>query len=147
MNHAAEFRRCLIELDVIGICDLWFHVCPNLPQPRNNEEALISLHHARTQAESIPEKLRCYSHSWLLERGLPSGLPDQLKPKADRLYPRKVEAVGVAVMATSADGIMRARAIERAMSDAVAECYADGERDPEVIKERMAEARRAMEAS
>jgi hypothetical protein len=77
-----------------------------------------------------------------LERGLPSGLPDHLKPKADRIYPRTVEAVGVAVLATSADGVTRARAIEKAMSDAVAECYADGERDPEIIKSRMAEARR-----
>lgn len=144
MKHDAAFRRCLIDLDVVGICDLWFHVAPGLPQPKNNDEALITLHHARTQAESVPSKLRCYSHSWLCERGLPSGLPDWMKPKAARLYPHKVEAVGVAVMATSADGVMRARAVEQAMSDAVAECYADGERDPEIIKARMAEARRGV---
>jgi hypothetical protein len=144
MNHDAEFRRCLVELDVIGICDLWFHVSPNLPQPKNNDETLITLHHARTQAQSISDNLRCYSHAWLLERGLPSGLPDRLRAKADRLYPRQVEAVGVAVKSMSGDQ-ERARAVERAMSDAVAECYADGERDPEIIKARMAEARRAAE--
>ncbi len=143
MKHNAEFRRCLLDLDVIGICALWFEVSPHLPQPRNNEEALATLHFARTQAESIPKLKRCYSHSWLLERGLPSGLPDRLKAKADRLYPRKAEAVGIAVKSLSAGGDARARAIERAMSDAVEECYADGERDPGVIKARMAEARRA----
>lgn len=142
-DHAAEFRRCLIDLDVIGVCDLWFHVAPGMPQPKNNEEALISLHHARTQAGSIPVRLRCWSHSWLVERGLPSGLPDWLKAKADRLYPRRAEAVGISVKAFSAGGVERARAIEKAMSDAVAECYADGERDPGIIKARMAEARRA----
>lgn len=142
MDYAAEFRRCLIELDVVGICDLWFHVAPHLPQPKNNEEALITLHHARTQAESLPRRLRYYSHSWLMERGLPSGLPDYLRAKADRMYPHIVEAVGVAVMASSPEGLAQARAIERAMSDVVAEMYADGVTDPVLIKERMNAARR-----
>jgi hypothetical protein len=88
---ADAFRRCLIELDVVGICDLWFHAAPHLPQPKNNEEALISLHYARTQAGSIPVRLRCYSHSWLCERGLPSSLPDWMKPKAVRLYPHVIK--------------------------------------------------------
>jgi hypothetical protein len=137
MNHAAAFRRCLIELDVVGICDLWFHVAPGMPQPKNNHEALVTLHLARTRAESIPDKLRCYSHAWLTERSLPTGLPDRLKAKADRLYPRVVKAVGIAVKALSSESEPRARAIEKAMSDAVQECYADGITDPEVIKARM----------
>jgi hypothetical protein len=145
MNHADAFRRCLIELDVVGMCDLWFHVSPHLPQPKNNDEALTTLHYARTQAESIPVKLRCYSHSWLCERGLPSGLPDRLKPKADRLYPHEVRAVGIAVKAMSAANAPRARAIEKAMSDAVLECYADGVTDPDAIKVRMNAARHAIE--
>jgi hypothetical protein len=144
MSHA-EFRRCLIDLDVLAIRKLWSHVAPGLPQPQTNDEALITLHHARTQAQSIRDRLRCYSHAWLCERGLPSGLPDRLKAKADRLYPRRVEAVGIAVQSLSAAGAERARAIERAMSTAVAECYADGERDPEIIKARMAAARREAE--
>jgi hypothetical protein len=146
MNHpnAAEFRRCLIELDVVGICELWFHVAPGMPQPKNNGEALITLHLARTRAESVPDRLRCYSHAWLSERGLPSGLPDQLKPKAARLYPHKVEAVGVAVKALTAASIPLARATEKAMSDAVAECYADGITDTAVIKARMEAARRKL---
>jgi hypothetical protein len=143
MNHAAAFRRCLVDLDVVGVCELWFHVAPGLPQPRNNEEALVTLHHARTQAHSIPHRLRCYSHAWLRERGLPSGLPDGLRAKADRMYPRRVEAVGIAVKALSGDH-ERARAVERAMSDAVAECYAAGVTDPVVVKARMDAARRGM---
>jgi hypothetical protein len=141
-THSAAFRRCLIELDVIGLCGLWFQVAPGAPQPKNNDEALITLHYARTQAESIPDKLRCYSHAWLSERGMPSGLPGRLKPKAARLYPHKVEAVGVAVKARTAASEPIARAMEKAMSDAVAACYANGERDPEVIAARMAAARR-----
>jgi hypothetical protein len=141
MNHADEFRRCLIDLDVVGICDLWFHVCPHLPQPKNNEEALVTMHYARTTARTVPLRLRCYSHAWLTERGLPSGLPDWWKPKAARLYPHQVKAVGVSVKALSEANASRARAIEKAMSDAVAECYADGVTDPDVVKARMDEAR------
>jgi hypothetical protein len=141
MNHAAEFRRCLIELDIVGICDLWFHVSPRLPQPKNNDEALATMHYARTQAGSIPVKLRCYSHAWLCERGLPSGLPDWMKPKAARLYPHSVNAVGVAVKAMSAASEPLARAIEKAMSNAVMECYADGVTDSDIIKARMDAAR------
>jgi hypothetical protein len=141
MNYEAQFRQCLIDLDVVGVCDLWFHVAPHLPQPKNNEEALATMHYARTQAGSIPLKLRCYSHAWLCERGLPSGLPDHWKPRANRLYPHKVNAVGIAVKAMSAASVPRARAIEKAMSDAVLECYADGVTDPDIIKTRMDAAR------
>lgn len=146
MKHQAEFLRCLTELDVIGVCALWFHVHPELPQPRDNEEALTTIHLARTQTAAVPDGMRCYSHKWLTERNLPSHLPDELKPKADRLYPRRVEAVGIAVKALSSAGEARARAVEKAMSDAVAECYEDGNTSPEVLRERMAAARRKAEA-
>ena len=141
MNHADAFRRCLIELDVVGVCDLWFHVCPHLPQPKNNEEVLVTIHYARTTAQTVPLKLRCYSHAWLTERGLPSGLPDWWKPKAARLYPHQVTAVGVSVKALSEANAPLARAIEKAMSDAVQECYADGVTDPDIVKSRMDAAR------
>jgi hypothetical protein len=145
MNHADAFRRCLIELDVVGICDLWFHVSPHLPQPRNNDEALVTIHYARTQAGSIPARLRCYSHAWLTERGLPSGLPDWMKPKAARLYPHEVRAVGIAVKALSATSVSRAQALEKAMSNAVMECYADRVTDVELMKVKMREARCSIE--
>jgi hypothetical protein len=63
----------------------------------SDAEALVTLHHARTQAESIALKLRAWSHRWLLEHGYPSGLPDHLKPSAERIYPRVVEGVGISV--------------------------------------------------
>jgi hypothetical protein len=146
VNTAAAFHRCLINLDVIGICDLWNHVAPDLPQPQNEEEAIIALHLARTQAESIPAGLRRYSHAWLTERNLPSQLPDELKPKPEQVQPRRVEAVGIAVRALSTGNEERARVIEKAMSNAVAECYATGETNISVIKMRMRCARRKAEA-
>lgn len=134
-------QRCLIECDVAGAMRLWAHVSPNMPQPKTDADALIVLHHARTQARSVPFKLRAYSHAWLCERGLPSGLPDELRPKAERVYPRVAEAVGVSVKALSEASIPIAKAIEQAMSEAVAEAYADGKRDPGFVKARMQEAR------
>ncbi len=139
------FLRCLIDLDVGAVRKLWAQAFAGEHQPKDDNEALIALHHARTQAQSVPFDRRAYSHRWLAERGLPSGLPDELKPKAERVSPRIVEAVGVSVKAMSEASIPLARAIERAMSDAVADAYADGNRNPDFIKQRMNEARaRAM---
>lgn len=141
MSHADAFRRCLIDCDVQGIRRLWAHIAGHLPQPSTDREALTAIHHARTIAESMTLKLRAYSHRWLLDNGFPSGLPDRLKPSAERLYPRVVSAVGIAVMATSPRRKAEAKAIERAMSDAVLEAYADGKTDPAFVGQRMSEAR------
>lgn len=141
-DHAVEFRRCLTDLDVAQARRLWAHVNPHLPQPRSDGETLIMLHHARTQAKSVAFKLRAYSHAWLVERSLPSGLPDELRPPAERIYPRVVEAVGIAVVAGSPERTEHARAVRSAMENAVLESYADGVRDPAIIKARMGEARR-----
>ena len=97
------------------------------------------LHHARTQSP-LDLKLRAYSHRWLLDRGLPSGLPDELKPKAERLYPVKVEAVGISI---NGGGIFAPviPLIRGAMEDAVLECFADGHKETEIVRPRMFEAR------
>lgn len=141
MQHANEFRRCLVELDVAGIRRLWAFVSPHLPQPESDKDALISLHMARTQSSLVELKLRAYSHRWLLDTGYPSGLPDELKPKAERLYPKLVGAVGIAVRASSEFMRPVAAEVQKAMSDAVAEAYADGREDPAFVQERMFEAR------
>ncbi len=141
MKHSAEMRRCLVDCDVLGAMKLWKHISPNMPQPKNDAEALIVLHHARTQSKSVPFKLRAYSHRWLTERGVPSGLPDAMRQSAERIYPRVAEAVGIAVKPLSEANIPLASAIERAMSDAVAEAYADGKREPGFVRKRMDEAR------
>ena len=136
-----DFWRCLVDLDVAGMQKLWGAVAPNQKQ-HDDKETLIGLHHARTLADSIPFNLRAYSHSWLVERGLPSGLPDELKPRAERIYPRIVEGVGVSVRQMGNVETPLTRAVERAMSDAVSDCYADGKTDPIFVKARMGEAYR-----
>ncbi len=135
------FLRCLIDLDVGAIRNLWAQAFAGEHQPKDDNEALVSLHYARTQAQSVPFDRRAYSHRWLVERDLPSGLPDELKPKAERVYPRIVEAVGVSVKSIGGGSAPLAKAIERAMSDAAAEAYANGNKNPEFIKQRMQEAR------
>lgn len=144
MDTAAEFRRCLEDGDAEGLMALWRHVAPHLPQPASLQEATVAMHHARTQAESMPSRLRAWSHRWLADNGFPSGLPDHLRPKAERMYPRIVEAVGIAVKATSPELKPVAAMIEKAMSDVVMEMYEDGVRDPVRIKARMMDARRGV---
>lgn len=135
---------CMRDLDVCTARRCWAEIAPDMPQPRDDFETLATLHAARTQTESIAEHLRVYSHEWLLDRGLPSGLPDHLRPKRERVYPRIVDAVGVSVQALSPGTMEYARAVERVMSDAVAECYADNKKDPIFVRARMEEARQRM---
>lgn len=139
--HQAEFRRCLEAGDVAGVRRLWAHVSPHLPQPKDDAQALVMLHMARTGAESIRFKLRAYSHAWLIERHYPSRLPDELKPKAQRIYPVTVDGVGISVNATSAAMAPVAKHIQGAMSDAVMDAFAEGKTDPVFVKDRMMEAR------
>ncbi len=139
--HAAEMRRCLERCDILGTQKLWAHIAPNMPQPKSDADTLMVIHHARSQSVWLRLRDRAYSHRWLLDHGYPSGLPDDLKPKAERMYPVVVEGVGIAVKATSR--LMRPLVAEvhRAMTDAVLEVYADGHKGPEFVKARMQEAR------
>jgi len=140
-EHGAEFRRCLIDLDVAAAERLWAHVNPHLPQPRDRWETLVMLHRARTEARSVPLRLRAYSHRWLCDEGLPSGLPDALRPVAERMYPVIATGVGISVNFT-AQGLRPAKdIIERAMADSVENSFADGVHDPQVVKARMFEAK------
>jgi hypothetical protein len=142
MSEVADaFRRCLEDLDVALMRRLWSKFIPHFEQPSSDADALMMMHHARTQAESVSFTNRAYSHSWLRERGFPSGLPDELKPRAERLYPRVVTAVGISVNASSPEFKPAALIIRRSMEDAVNECYADGVEDPTLVKKRMDEAR------
>ena len=129
-----------------GIRRLWQHVSPHLPQPTSDHEALIAIHYARTLAQSFSLRLRAYSHAWLLDHGYPSALPDELKPKAERMYPRIVEGVGIACTGTSEIGRAIAPIIQGAMSDAVHGIYADKRPDPVFVKARMMDARKRIVA-
>ena len=117
------------------------HVFPQLPPAGSDFEVLATLHCARTQSIFIPVKKRAWSHRWLLDLDLPSGLPDELKPRAERLYPTVVHAVGISVSSTSGLLAPLAKAMEQAMSEAVAEAYANHQSEPEFITARMNEAR------
>lgn len=136
-----DFRAALEACDVALVRRMWHHVSPNMPQPRDDEDALQRIHYARTLMDVISFDRRAYSHAWLLERALPSGLPDHLKPRAQRLYPVTVSAVGIAVRGSSAIGRQLAPLIRGVMSAAVSEAYADGRTDPEFVKVRMREAK------
>ncbi len=95
------------------------------------------MHMARTAAKSVTFRLRAYSHRWLLERGLPSQLPDSLKPAADRLYPSVVEAVGFSVNFRSSILAPAAAEVQSAVTAVIEDCYANGDRDPELVRGRM----------
>ena len=141
-DYADTMRRCLEECDVATVRKLWIHVAPEMPQPKSDGEALAIIHHARTQCEIVTFPKRAYSHCWLKDHGLPSALPDQLKPKAERMYPRIVSAVGIACGSTSKDMKPVVDLVQRAMEDAVSSYYADGVTDPDKVKLGMQEARK-----
>lgn len=138
---ASEFRSLLAAGDVRGLRAYWAKVSPQLPQLRNDEEAEIAMHMARTSAKSIPLKLRVWSHRWLVERMLPSQLPDALRARAERMYPVVRDAVGISVNFSSALLAPAALEIRSSMEDAVEDAYAEGRTDPGFVTSRMQEAR------
>jgi len=135
-------RRCLIECDVAQMRRLDQHLMPHL-SALSDRDILITIHVTRTLSDFVPFRLRAYSHRWLTDNGYPSRLPDVLRPKAERMYPVVVSAVGVSSQA----GPGRAKtafnyAIEKVMSDAVLEAYADGHaNEPQIVKARILERR------
>lgn len=140
MALGSQVRTCLEAGDVNGLWDLWSQAMPHLPQPHTFIEAETSMHIARTASRAVTFWKRAYSHAWLVERQLPSQLPDHLRPRAERLYPRIVEGVGIAVKALSQSRKPLAEALATAMRGAVMECYADGRTEPEFVRARMREA-------
>jgi len=139
-----EMQRCMADLDVQRAKAVWARVFRHLPPITSDEEMLTTLHVARTQNPQIKERLRFYSHCWLVERGLPSMLPDALRPAAERMYPRKVSSVGISINARSDLTRLIVPYVRGAMEDAVNEIYADGKGDDiDLLKRRMLEARRS----
>jgi hypothetical protein len=142
MGAPDELLSCMERGDVAGCIAIWQRVAPHLPVPESDAQAQFVFHRARTETQKLAFRHRAYSHSWLVERGLPSGLPDHLKPKAARMYPRVVEGVGVSVKARNPEFRQLARDCQKAMTNVVEEMYADGATDPDLIKTRMHEARK-----
>lgn len=145
MKHSAEFLRCMAELDVPQARRLFAVVMPHLPQPASDDAMLVQLHMARTQCPALSDRARFYSYRWLSDRGLPDQLPDHMRPAAERMFPKITDAVGIACGASSE--LLRPVALEMrgAMSDVVLEHYADGEKNPDIIRPRMLEARRKVQ--
>lgn len=141
MSAQAAFREALTNGDVTMVMRLHSAALPHLPAPKTRDAAEAAMHMARSQADWLNDNARCYSHAWLVERGLPSQLPDRLKPKAERLYPRIVEAVLISANTNSPFLKPVVAEVQRAMSDAVEDCFANGDRDPETVRERMQDAR------
>ena len=132
-----EFRECMIELDIYLARKLWNHTFPHLVQPTTDQQMLVMLHHARTQTQSISLRLRAYSHRWLCDNGYPSGLPDELKPKAEQIFPKVVEAVGISVNVRSPEMQPVADAMHGAMVESVMNSFEDGVKDPKIVKDNM----------
>lgn len=142
MSLSKAMRECLETADAHNARELWAKAAPHLPQPKDDEEALKTIHYARTISGAIRDSFRCYSHRWLEERGLPSGLPDRLKPKADRLYPRVAASVGLAVRMRRPEEALAGVEIRKAMEYSVLEADADGRlADSPFVKLRIEEAR------
>ena len=135
---SAALRQCLIDLDVSGVRALARETWPLVPQPKGDEGFTVGIHQMRTREQTVPPKYRYYSHCWLTERGLPSQLPDRLKQSAERMYPKVVDSVGVAVRSKVQE---IKDAIEGRMVYAVEDCYANGDRDPSIVKPQMMAAR------
>lgn len=138
MSLADDFRQAIEALEVNALRRLWRKVSPHLPQP-DDTGALVAAHMARTAANSVPLKKRAYSHQWLCDRGLPSQMPDRLRPSAERLYPVVQQVVGISV--NSKYEIVRS-SIRGRMEDAVNDCYANGDTNPTIVKAQMMEARK-----
>jgi hypothetical protein len=142
MNLHAVMRRALEEHDLVTCVRLWEQVAPHLPQPETEADARVIMHYACTAAANVALRSRAYSHRWLIDNGYPSGLPDELKPRAEQMFPKVVDAIGIACGAASE--VMRPLVpiVRGAMENVVLEHYADGVKDPKIIKPRMLEARR-----
>lgn len=102
MQHADEFRRCLTDLDVVGVRKIWAHICPHLPQPVTRDDALYSMHLARTKMDKLHPMQKHYSELWLKERmvgriacsvGLSVLAPRRRKTQAEDIRGAMTEAV------------------------------------------------------
>ncbi len=139
---SAQVLRGLLDSgDIDGCRRYWREHAPNMPQPETREAAEISMHMARTAAESVRIRARAYSHRWLEERGYPSQLPERLKPAVDRFYPRVVEAVGVSINFRSPILAPAAVEVQKAVNVAIEDCFANGDKDPALVSARMLEAK------
>jgi hypothetical protein len=142
-DYSAAVLECLETLDVTLIRKLWRHLQPQLPQPGSDDEALATLHLARTECELIKPAARMYSHCWLKERSLPSQLPDAMRAAAERMYPTVKRAVGISVNTISPLLKPVMAEVRTAMANAVLEIHAHDPSlsDDDLVRRQMREAK------
>lgn len=146
MGASAAFRSALYDGDVGRTRALWAAVSPDMPQPETYDEAEVIMHQARTGADSVPIQKRIYSHGFLDERGLPSQLPDGMKPPRERKGPPVIFSaalIGVGTTSKREDRREEAKAMEAVMAEAVGDMITSGVTDKARIVKRMWEARDA----
>lgn len=136
------FRNLLEAGNVKELVNMWSSIFPNMPGPTSIDKAEIVMHVARTAANSVSLKHRAYSHKWLLERDLPSELPDELKPSAERIYPISIPCVGISVNTRNEYIRPGLDEVRKAMEYSVEEAYYDGKTEPVFVRARMEEAKK-----
>jgi hypothetical protein len=136
-DHASEFRRCLLTLDVAGIMAIHAHVSPHLPS-MSVRDALCSLHMARVDAKSIPKKLRTYSEAWLHERGFQKIDGQWFKGIFEQGI---VEAVGISSCAAPGVVLPFNRKVVQYMQCALLDAMAKGVTEAPMHKEVIMKAR------
>jgi hypothetical protein len=139
MSAQSVALRILTEGDHKAFRRHWGDLFPHLAAaaPKNDAEAEVSMHYARTISENVGVGLRQYSHRWLTEQNYPSGLPDELRPSAEQVCPRVAAAVGLTVGTKPYSPLIR-----EAMEHAVLDAEADGRlNDDAFVRSRIQEAR------
>lgn len=140
-----EYLRCLVQLDAPAMRALFRKTDPHLPQPRSDEEAMISIHMARAATPGIPQNLRIGSHLWLTKRQFPSALSHEqvaqwlaptkyLVPDGDQ---KIVTAVGIAIGDVNGRTSPILSKLREAIEHKVLEMYADGDTNPYLLQIEM----------
>lgn len=137
MALAEEFSQALERGDVSYLRRFWAEKSPGMPQPESTADAETIMHRARTETSSISQRSRFYSHRWLTERGFPSGLPDELKPSAERMFPVKADSVGLSMNVKNPVFAPAAVVVQDAVNYKILEMYADGDKDPKIVHPEM----------
>jgi len=134
----SDYYRALEAGDSKELRRLWSHSHSHLPQV-SEKEAEKMLHLARCGTGTLPLKLRAYSHRWLVERNIPSPLPDEIRPECERLYPRIADSVALCFRASNPAFKEVAAYAQHKASLAVEEMWAENDKDPLRVRNRIKE--------
>ena len=143
MSISSELRSALDSGDPMEVTKIYDLTYPKMPKLADRHEAEVVMHKARTGCRVLKLEKRLYSHAWLMERGIKSDLPDDLRPPSQQVRPVIFSAVGVAVNSLShrSDRVEEAKAIEKVMARAAGDMIRAGITDGKRISARMWEAR------